>query len=105
MIDWGDGSPAQTLTAANFAMIGSPNGVTFVLNADHVYAEEGTYSYTITVTDPGGSTTLVGGSAIIADAPLIPRPDTATHGTTRASQCPRSPSGSFTDGNTDAPVD
>ena len=70
VVNWGDGSAPQTLTAANFTMLGSPNGVTFTISAAHIYAEEGTYAYTVTVTDDGGAVTIVNGSAIIADAPL-----------------------------------
>ena len=42
----------------------------FSINAAHTYAEFGTYAYTVTVTDDGGSVTIISGSAIIADAAL-----------------------------------
>ena len=38
----------------------------------HTYAEEGTYAYSVTVTDDGGAVTIFSGSAIIADASLAP---------------------------------
>jgi len=70
VVNWGDGSPPQNLAAGNLTANGKPDGVTFTINAAHTYTEEGTYSYTVTVTDDGGSVTTVDGSAIIADAPL-----------------------------------
>ncbi len=97
-VDWGDGSAAEILTAANFALVGTPNGVTFVINANHTYLDEGTYSYTILVTDDGGSTTLIGGSAIIADAALTPGLTPLLTGNTGVPGPPVIV-GSFTDGN------
>ncbi len=70
VVNWGDGSANQTLTASNLTANGSPDGVVFSINASHTYAEEGTYAYTVTVTDSGGSVTMISGSAVIADAPL-----------------------------------
>ena len=74
VVNWGDGSAPQTLAAGNLAAIGTPNGVEWTINAAHTYTEEGTYSYTVTVTDDGGSSTIVSGSAIIADAALTAGP-------------------------------
>jgi large repetitive protein len=70
VVNWGDGSAVQTLAAANLTLNGSPNGVVFTINASHDYVEEGTYAYTVTVTDAGGSKAVISGSATIADAPL-----------------------------------
>jgi hypothetical protein len=70
VVKWGDGTTAETLTAADLTALGSPNGVIFTIDASHTYAEEGTYAYTVTVTDDGGATTVISGSAVIADAPL-----------------------------------
>ena len=70
VVNWGDGSAPQTLTASNLTSIGTPNGVTWTISAAHTYTEEGTYSYSITVKDTGGAATIVDGSAVIADAPL-----------------------------------
>ena len=70
VVNWGDGSAPQTLAAGNLTAIGTPNGVTWTINAAHTYTEEGTYQYTVTVTSVDGAATTVDGSAIIADAPL-----------------------------------
>ena len=70
VVNWGDGSAPQTLAAGNLTAIGTPNGVVWTINAAHTYTEEGTYAYTVTVTDDGGAATIVAGSAIIADAAL-----------------------------------
>jgi PKD repeat protein len=70
VVNWGDGTVVQTLAAANLTVNGLPNGVEFTINASHIYADEGTYAYTVTVLSAGGSTTTISGSAIIADAPL-----------------------------------
>ena len=72
VVSWGDGSAPQTLTAANLTSVGSPDGVIWTVSAAHTYAEEGTYAYTVTVTDTGCSVTMFSGSAIIADAALTP---------------------------------
>ena len=108
VVNWGDGSAAQTLTAANLTMSGSPDGVIFSVSAAHTYAEEGTYAYTVTVTDDGGSVTIFSGSAIIADAPLTPSATQPAVNTTEASIFPvpvfapplfHGPVASFTDAN------
>ena len=78
----------ETLTAANLAAVGSPNGVIFTVSAAHTYAEEGTYAYTVTVTDDGGSVTIFSGSAIIADAALSPSATQPAVNTTEASIFP-----------------
>ena len=70
VVNWGDGSAPQTLTAADLTALGSPNGVVFSIDAAHTYTEEGSYPITITVTDDGGSATLISSSAVISDAPL-----------------------------------
>ena len=77
MVNWGDGSAPQTLTAGQLTAIGTPNGVAWNIDAAHTYTEEGTYAYTVTVTDDGGAATIVSGSAVVADAALTAGP--ATH--------------------------
>ncbi|MFI5052613.1 MAG: beta strand repeat-containing protein, partial [Acidimicrobiales bacterium] len=88
VVNWGDGSAPQTLTAANLTASGSPDGVVFSISAAHTYAEAGTYAYTVTVTDDGGSVTIFSGSAIIADAVLTPTPAQPVVNTTEASLFP-----------------
>ena len=70
VVNWGDGSAPQTLAASNLTAIGTPNGVVWTINAAHTYTEEGSYAYTVTVTDVAGAATIVAGSATIADAAL-----------------------------------
>jgi hypothetical protein len=70
VVNWGDGTAPQTLTAANLTVTGSNNGAVYSITASHDYAEEGTHAYTVVVTDDGGATTRISGSAFIADAPL-----------------------------------
>ena len=103
VVNWGDGSAPQTLTAANYAMVGTPNGVTFAIGAAHTYAEEGTFAYTITVTSVDGAVTIIGGSAIITDAPLTAGAIALGAGN---SGIPLSDVlvGTFTDGNAAAPI-
>ena len=68
--------------------LGSPNGVIFSINASHTYAEEGTYAYTVTVTDDGGRSPSSPARPIIADAPLTPAATQPTVNTTEAAIFP-----------------
>jgi hypothetical protein len=88
VVNWGDGSAPETLTAAGITASGSPEGVIFSLTDTHTYAEAGTYAYTVTVTDDGGATTVISGSAIIADATLTASVTQPTVSTTEASRFP-----------------
>ncbi len=100
VVNWGDGSAPQTLAAGNLTAIGTPNGVVWTINAAHTYTEEGTYAYTVTVTDVDGAAAIVAGSAVIADASLtagttpvlVPNTGVPLPGTTVV--------GTFTDANT-----
>jgi hypothetical protein len=60
-IDWGDGTSADTGTV-------SVNGSGFQVSGSHTYAEEGTGSVTVTITDAGGSTATANSSATVIDA-------------------------------------
>jgi PKD domain len=62
-IDWGDGtSSAATVTG--------PSSGTFSVSGSHSYAEDGTYTITVTIRDDGGITRTVTSTAVIADPPL-----------------------------------
>lgn len=99
VVDWGDGSLLETLGAGDLTAIGSPNGVIFTINAPHTYHEAGTYSYKVTVTDSGGSVTIVNGNANIADAALTAFAVGPFVGSTGVSLASNAVVGSFTDGN------
>jgi PKD repeat protein len=71
-IAWGDG------TTSAGTIVAQGNGQYNVVG-QHTYAEEGKYSVTVTISDPGGSTVTATSTATVADAPL-----TATGTTTTA---------------------
>ena len=100
LIDWGDGSAPLPLDASNLSAVGSPQGVIWTINAAHTYTEEGSYSYTITVKDTGGSFTTVSGTAIIADAALTAGPATLLTPSTGVALPSSTVVASFTDANT-----
>ena len=63
-INWGDGTaPSGSPIAAN-----STGG--FVVTGTHVYAEEGTFTPTVAITDGGFNSTITSGTASVADAAL-----------------------------------
>jgi hypothetical protein len=70
-IDWGDGSPASSGTVA-------ANGD---IEATHIYDKAGTFSFTVTVQDPGGANAMGTAKASITAAPS----PTVTAGTAKAS--------------------
>jgi hypothetical protein len=109
VVNWGDGSAPENLTAADVTASGSPDGVIFSVTGTHKYAEAGTFAYTVTVKDDGGANTVISGSAIIADALLTTSATQPTVSTTEASLFPvpvfappvfKGAVASFTDGNT-----
>ena len=113
VVNWGDGTALETLGATDLASLGSPDGVIFTVTAAHTYAEEGTYAYSVTVTDDGGSVTIFSGSAIIADASLAPTPFQPIVTTTEATIYPvpvfspplfKGPVAAFSDNNPTAPL-
>ena len=66
VIHWGDGTASSGTIVSNagrFQVLGS-----------HVYAEEGSFTTSINVTDTGGASTTVSDTTFIADAPLLPGP-------------------------------
>ncbi len=104
-VDWGDGSAPLPLVPGNFGEIGTPNGVVFTVSAAHTYPEEGTFPITVVINDVGGSSTVVHGSAVIADAPLTattPQP-TIVAGTGQSLPA-TTVVGTFIDANPMAPV-
>jgi parallel beta-helix repeat protein len=62
-INWGD----QTSSAGTITTNGSGG---FVVSGNHAYAEEGTYTVTIIVSDAGGATASAATSASVADAAI-----------------------------------
>ena len=70
----------------------------WTITAAHTYDEAGTYSYTVTVQDTGGSFTTVTGTAIIADADLTAGATLLQVGNTGVPLVGTGV-GSFTDGN------
>ena len=65
-ISWGDSSQPDTTTGSVSYDAGSG---AYTVHAAHTYAEDGTYSITVTVTDVGGQTATITGSAIVAESP------------------------------------
>ena len=70
-VAWGGAGVGSTS-----ATVTQPGGVgtPFLVSGAFAYNNVGTYGYTVTVVDDGGQSTLVSGSAIIADAPLTAIP-------------------------------
>jgi hypothetical protein len=93
---WGDGSTAT----AGLAVTG--NNGTYAVTGSHLYAEEGTYDFSLTVTDDGGQTVIITGSTVIDDAPLTPGTGSASGGIEHTT--PTVLSATFTDTNFAAPA-
>lgn len=91
-INWGDGTVSSGTIASGSSGVLTVSGV-------HTYADEGTYSQTITALNTGGSQATVTGTAAVADAPLTAM-SSAIPGTEGASFS--AIVGTFTDGNVDA---
>lgn len=94
-IDWGDGTPS-----CDGAITKADDG-TFTVTGDHVYAEEGTYHPTATVTDDDNpfNTDSTSSTATVADAPL-----TAAGVDTLSTNPVDGVVATFTDANPHAPV-
>ena len=96
-INWGDGQTTAGTVSAG------PTAGTFVAAGSHVFADEGTFHATVTVTGSGGTSMAVGhGDAKVADAPLTAGTLTIGNGAegVTASQL----SFTFTDANPAAPA-
>src|SRR5207247_5720188 len=65
-INWGDG------TSSTAGAVTQPGGMgtAFVVSGSHTYAEEGSYTTTISITDKGGSTKSATPPATVAAAAL-----------------------------------
>jgi hypothetical protein len=63
-VNWGDGSTDTS------GLTVSGSGGSYVVNGSHLYAEDGNYNFSITVTDVGGNTATITGTATAADAAL-----------------------------------
>jgi uncharacterized protein (TIGR03118 family) len=74
-IDWGDGSSSAGTVSAT-------GGGNFLVIAQHTYAEEGTDSVTVTISDKSGNTATVTETATAIDAPLMATGVSITGGTT-----------------------
>lgn len=61
-INWGDGSTSA-------GTVSGPVGGPFSVAGSHSYAEDGTYTITVTITDDGGSQATAASTASIADPP------------------------------------
>jgi hypothetical protein len=67
IVTWGD-STSDTLTAANGGIVS--NGGSFAVLDSHTYNEEGGYTFTVLVSDVGGSNAFSRLAVGVADAPL-----------------------------------
>jgi PKD repeat protein len=92
-IDWGDGTTSSGTVAA-------ASGGGFTASGSHLYADEGTYHVTVTVTGDGGSTAAGHGDAHVADAALTAGTVTIGSGVEGSVSSPLSLS--FTDANPNA---
>jgi hypothetical protein len=70
-VSWGDGTTDNT-TAGNVKVVANGVGIYDVYATPHIYAEEGNYTFTLSVTDPDTTPLTVNASsaAVISDATL-----------------------------------
>ncbi len=58
VVSWGDGTPAQTVPL-------QPQGTFFTVNGTHTFTQEGTFTYTITVTPANGPAATTTGVVVV----------------------------------------
>ncbi|HEX7449313.1 MAG TPA: DUF4214 domain-containing protein, partial [Pirellulales bacterium] len=94
-IDWGDGTSATTASVTG-------SGGTLTISGSHTYADEGTFTPVVTLSDPGGTTASTTATIQVADADTL----TATAGTVSASEGTAFSGNvaTFTDTNTATPA-
>jgi len=97
-VDWGDGGT----NIAGLSVSGS--GGNYSVAGTHQYAEEGSHNFSITVTDDGGKTATITGTANVADAPLSGASTAAATGGTEGTTVATLTGATFTDANTSAPL-
>ena len=67
---WGDVPPLAP-TPLTVSQIGATaSSAVFEVTGSHTYADEGQFPITVNVSDPGGASTVIFSTALIADAPL-----------------------------------
>jgi len=64
-LGWGDGTTSTGVVA-------SLGGGNFSVSGNHIYAEEGTFTFSVGVTDSDGSSSTGTNTATVTDAPLTP---------------------------------
>jgi hypothetical protein len=88
-INWGDGTPLDT----NGTVSGS--GGSYSIAGSHSYAQEGAYTLTVVVTDDGGKTATISGTATVGD--MAPTVSAVSGAVTAPENVAATNSGSFSD--------
>jgi len=98
-INWGDGTPLDTNTVITRQIVG--DGFFFLVSGTHTYAEEGSLTVSVAISDVGGSTAQASSTARIADAGLKA---SGINVSAVEGNAVIAPVASFTDGNPIAPL-
>jgi hypothetical protein len=97
-VTWGDGNTST----AGLTVSGS--GGSYTVNGSHLFAEEGAYNFTITVTDAGSNTATITGSTTVGDASLSGSSNATTTGGVEGVTAATLSNATFTEANTGAPA-